>query len=86
MDIDETGVYQITVAGHLDKAWSGWLDGLAVTSNEREPPITVLEGRLDQTALRGVLNRLWDLNLTLISVRPRAGDGEGEPTGGRDGN
>jgi len=37
-----------------------------------------LTGLVDQTALRGILNRLWDLNLTLISVRrlptsPRAG-------------
>ena len=62
-------VYQIKVEGQLDPAWSDWFSGLAVTV---EPGIgdtlTTLTGPVaDQAALRGILTKLWDLNLTLIS-------------------
>ena len=64
--------YQIIVKGYLHAKWSDWFDGLTVTS-ERMPdgsPITLLTGSLkDQAALRGILVKLWDLNLVLISVQ-----------------
>ena len=81
MDMDEARTYEITVGGFLDGAWSSWLSDLIVATGG-EPPITVLCGRLDQTALRGVLNRLWDLNLTLISVRPQARESATDVMGG----
>ncbi|MBN1246908.1 MAG: hypothetical protein JXC32_04580 [Anaerolineae bacterium] len=79
---DEAIVFEITVAGILDATWSDWLDGLDVISGADCPSITVLTGRLDQPALRGVLNRLWDLNLTLISVLPHQGGTRTEGAGG----
>jgi hypothetical protein len=64
--------YQIVVRGHLRDKWSDWFSGLDITS-EGLPDgsaITQLTGPLkDQAALRGVLTRLWDLNLALISVQ-----------------
>ena len=84
MDKDDAETYQITVAGVLDTRWSGWLADLVVTIDDSEPSITVLRGQLDQTALRGVLNRLWDLNLTLISVRPISRETPTETMGGSD--
>ncbi len=59
--------YQILVRGHLDSRWSAWFDGMIVTTHGDE---TVIAGDdMDQPQLRGILNKIWDLNLTLISVR-----------------
>lgn len=66
---DECVVYQIKVEGKLDDRWSDWFHGLTVIESENLP-ITILTGPIDQAALRGVLNRVWDLNLSLISVVP----------------
>lgn len=60
--------YEIKVEGVLDPGWSGWLDGLSFVRQVGNPTLTTLTGVLDQSALRGVLNKIWDLNLTLISV------------------
>ncbi len=63
---DQTTVYQIKMQGRLDESWSGWFDGMTVTS---DGDTTTLTGTVaDQSALRGILTRLWDLNLALISV------------------
>ena len=60
-------VYCITVQGRVDPHWSEWSSGMTLSAGG--PDTTALTGPVaDQTALRGVLNRLWDLNLTLISV------------------
>ena len=59
--------YAIRVKGHLDPRWSEWFEGLAVTIEENGE--TILSGPLaDQAALHGLLARIRDLNLTLISV------------------
>jgi hypothetical protein len=63
--------YQIKVQGSVDPHWSDWFNGLNLTLelDGEETPFTTLTGRVpDQAALRGVLNKLWDMNLTLISV------------------
>ncbi len=75
-DFDERAVYQITVQGKLDEHWSDWFSGLAVPvlNGTGDPPFTTLVGPMDQAALRGILCKLWDLNLTLVSVR-RVGTG-----------
>ena len=64
-------IYEIRVAGELDQSWEDWLDGLEVRNQFAETRrITALTGCVaDQAALRGLLCKLWDLNLTLISVR-----------------
>ena len=70
--VDERVVYRIRVQGNLDDRWSDWFSGLVVTVEDESesPPISTLTGSIDQAALRGILNKIWDLNLTLISVVP----------------
>lgn len=64
--------YQIKIAGHLDESWSTWLDSSTITcenSENDQMPFTILTCLLtDQTALRGLLNKLFDLNLKILSV------------------
>jgi hypothetical protein len=59
--------YEIKIKGHLDPRWSDWFAGLDLTHLEGNT--TLLSGLLpDQAALHGLLERIRDLNLTLISV------------------
>jgi hypothetical protein len=57
--------YRIRVAGELDAEWSEWFTGLRVVAADGE---TLLVGRMDQATLYGVLKRVRDLGLRLISV------------------
>lgn len=60
-------VYQIRVKGHLDKRWSDWFDGLTITYPSNDE--TLLYGQVvDQTALHGLLAKIRDLGLSLLSV------------------
>jgi hypothetical protein len=66
--------YAIQVQGHLDAHWSEWLEGMTLT--HEEGGVTRLEGPIrDQAALRGLLNRLWDLHLTIVTVQRLGGVG-----------
>ena len=61
-------IYQIKIKGNLDTQWSDWFFGMKVSSLEGEQ-LTTLTGRIaDQAKLRGILNKIWDLNLMVISV------------------
>lgn len=61
-------VYRFRIAGHLDPAWSAWFDGLSVAP--LDDGNTELCGPVvDQAALHGVLQKIRDLNLVLLSVR-----------------
>ncbi len=61
--------YEIRVRGHLSEAWSQWFEGLTITNLENGEGI--LLGRVvDQAALQGILTRIGELNLALISVNP----------------
>ena len=65
-DPDGPIIYQIRVQGRLDENWSDWFSGMTITF---EGGVTTLTGPVaDQAALRGLLTRIWDLNLTLLSV------------------
>ncbi len=61
-------LYRVRVGGHLDAGWADWLGGLSITA---EPDgTTLLAGTLpDQTALYGVLSKLHNLNLPLLSLQ-----------------
>ncbi|MCL4560983.1 MAG: hypothetical protein M1281_10250 [Chloroflexi bacterium] len=60
-------IYQIRVQGNLDPKWSDWFDGLKWTTTSG---VTTLNGEVaDQAALFGILAKIRDLNLPLLSVR-----------------
>jgi len=60
-------VYRITIKGHLDREWSDWFDGLTITQEGNGE--TILTGPLvDQAALHGVLIKIRDLGLPLLSL------------------
>jgi hypothetical protein len=68
-ELVEPTLYQIRVLGAIDDVWSDWFGGLRLEiEDDEDHAITTLTGPVDQAALRGVLNRIWDLNLVLISV------------------
>ncbi len=64
--------YEIRVEGELGDMWSGWFAGLSLGKDLDEQtgrPVTLLYGFLpDQPALHAVLNKIRDLNLTLVSI------------------
>lgn len=70
---DGPGRYAVRVRGHLADRWSEQLDGFALS---REPDgTTVLTGRVaDQAALHGLLQKVRDLGLPLLSVTPVTSD------------
>ena len=62
-------VYQIRIKGHLDREWSDWFEGLTVTLEEDGN--TLLSGLvIDQAALHGLLKKVRDLGMPLLSVCP----------------
>src|SRR5215467_9895020 len=66
-DQDAPGRYEIRLKGHLDDRWAGWFDGLTLTRDD--DGTTLLTGPVvDQAALHGLLRRVRDLGLPLISV------------------
>jgi hypothetical protein len=63
--------YQIKIKGKIREDWSDWLSGMEISSAQagEESQITTLTGIVpDQAALRGILCKLWDLNLTILSI------------------
>ena len=73
----DPGRYEIRVHGHLDTRWAAWFDGLTLTHGS--DGTTIIEGPVaDQAALHGVLQKIRDLSLPLISVNHAA---PGHPPG-----
>ena len=69
---DRPAPYQIIVQGGIDPSWSDRLEGMTIrhTLVETDTPVTSLEGELqDQAALAGVLNTIYELHLTIVSVQ-----------------
>lgn len=64
--------YEIIIEGKIEASWSEWLNGFQLTSRKEADgmQLTTLSGVwVDQAGLRGLLNRIWDLNLVLRSIK-----------------
>jgi hypothetical protein len=66
LDDDRGTFYEIHIKGHLDKSWAEWLGGLEIELLKNGEML--LSGHIaDQAALMGILTKLYNLNLTLLS-------------------
>ena len=66
-DHDESGLYEIRLKGHLNNRWADWFEGLTITLEDQGD--TLLTGLVvDQAALHGLLKRVRDLGMPLLSV------------------
>ena len=64
---DEPTTYAVRIKGHLDSRWAAWFEGLTI--RQEEQGVTLLTGpRLDQAALHGLMRKVRDLGLTLLSI------------------
>jgi hypothetical protein len=74
-DPSQPVVYQIRLKGHLGQQWTDWFEGLAITLEDNGE--TLLTGPLvDQAALHGLLKKVRDLGLPLVSVNSVEPDAE----------
>jgi len=63
----QAGRYEIRLRGHLDARWAAWFDGLSLT--QHSDGTTVIHGSVaDQAALHGLLQKVRDIGLPLVSV------------------
>ena len=71
LTLDSPAIYQIEVQGYLEEHWSDWFDGMAIRplASEEGIKVTRLAGTIiDQAALHGLLRKIYDLGLPLLSV------------------
>jgi hypothetical protein len=65
--VHNPGRYEIRLKGHLDSRWAAWFDGLSLTNSS--DGTTLLRGPVaDQAALHGLLQKVRDIGLPLVSV------------------
>ncbi len=77
---DRSQIYQIKIQGQLDRRWAEWFAGASVAYHVEEDGtiVTTLTGPVvDQAALHGLLMKIRDLNLRLVSVVGLTADQEG---------
>ena len=78
-DWNEAGRYEIRLKGHLDTRWAAWFDGLTLT--HQSDGTTVIHGPVvDQAALHGLLQKVRDVGLPLVSVARVEPDQTDAPT------
>ena len=74
---DQPMAYQIRIKGHLGREWTDWFGGLAITLEDNGD--TLLTGPIvDQAALHGLLRKVRDMGMPLVSVSSRSQLDEGE--------
>jgi len=72
-DTPQPAIYRIRIQGQLDSQWADWFDEMTITFEE--DGTTLLSGPVvDQAALHGLLKKIRDLGLTLISICPGRSD------------
>jgi hypothetical protein len=65
--------YTIKIKGHLDIKWADWFDGMQII-HENDGTTTLMGTVIDQAALQGILKKIRNLNLELISVNKIYGE------------
>lgn len=65
LGVEQRATYRIDVQGTIGASWAAWFEGMAI---EQRAGIITIDAIVDQAALRGLLCRLWDLNLIVRSV------------------
>ena len=73
------GPYEIRLKRHLDSRWAGWFDGLTI-SNENDGTTLIQGSVVDQAALYGLLQKIRDMGLPLVSVTQVEPDQPDVPT------
>jgi hypothetical protein len=75
----DAGRYEIRLKGHLDSRWAAWFDGLSLTNDSNGT--TIISGLVaDQAALHGLLQKVRDVGLPLLSVTQTEPDQPDMPT------
>jgi hypothetical protein len=75
---DRTNIYHIRIKGHLSSRWEAWFEGLAIRLEDNGN--TLLTGQVvDQAALHGLIRKVRDLGLPLISIMQVEPDQEDAP-------
>ena len=70
---DKPAIYQIRVKGNLEQRWSDWFDGFAIEPQPDDE--TLLTGSVaDQAALHGILTKISNLGLPLLSLQRQQGE------------
>lgn len=72
ISVDQPIAYEIEIQGRLEERWSRWFDDMDITVKNQPsgPTVTILSGMVvDQAALHGLLNRIRDLGIPLLSVQ-----------------
>lgn len=70
-ELDRPAIYQIMLYGEINARWSDWFNGMTIVqeTGAGDVPTTILTGLVaDQAALRGLLIKIWDLGLVVISI------------------
>ena len=75
----EAGPYEIRIQGHLGARWAAWFDGLRLR-NETDGTTLIAGPVADQAALHGLLQKVRDTGLPLISVTQINADRPAQPT------
>lgn len=70
LTLDAVVTYEIRVSGAIEGDWPDWIDGtLKIDSADGTSPVSVIAAKLDQSALHGMLRRLYSLGFPLLSVK-----------------
>ncbi|WP_414635204.1 hypothetical protein [Arthrobacter ipis] len=75
----DSGWYEVRIEGHLDSRWAAWFDALSLT-NESDGTTVFRSQVADQSALYGLLQKVRDIGLPLLSVAQVEADKPGSAT------